>query len=54
MDKERNIIVGVGSISLSTTDGENHALIAGGEKIMLSLMELENLHDAIHAFMVAQ
>ena len=27
MDKERSIIVGVGGISLSTTDGENHTLI---------------------------
>ena len=54
MDKDRSIIVGVGSISLSTTDGENHNLIAGGEEITLSTPELDNLHDAIHAYMVAQ
>lgn len=54
MDKERNIIVGVGSISLSTTDGESHSLIAGGEEITLSTLKLENPHDAIHAYMVAQ
>lgn len=54
MDKERSIIVGVGSISLSTTDGENHTMIAGGEEIILSRMELDNLHDALHAYMVAQ
>ena len=54
MDKERSIIVGVGSISLSTTDGENHTLIAGGEEITLSTPELDNLHEAICMYLVAQ
>lgn len=31
MDGPKNILVAVGSISLSTEDGDVHTLIAGGE-----------------------
>lgn len=54
MDSPKNILVAVGSISLSTEDGDVHTLIAGGESCELSTLELHNMHDAIHSYLVAQ
>lgn len=49
-DDRKQVIVGVGPISLSTEDGETHLLVAAGESSELSTMELDCLHSAIHAY----
>ena len=54
MVEKKYVIVGVGRICLTTEDGETHNLIVGGEEIALNSLELDNLHDAIHAYLVAQ
>ena len=54
MEKERNIIVGVGSIRLSTTDGENHTIVAGGKEITLNTLELDILHEAVCKYLIKQ
>lgn len=49
-DDKKSVIVGVGPIGLSTDDVEACTLVAGGESIDLTSMELKCLHSAIHAF----
>jgi len=53
MVDEHNVIVAVGSTSLTTTDGSYHTLLVGDMEIALSSMELDNLHTAIHAYLTA-
>ena len=48
-DDKTNVLVGVGSIGLSTDDGENHTLVVGDAVVDLTSMELDCLHTAIHA-----
>ena len=53
MDSPMNVLVAVGSISLSTEDGDVHLLVAGGESVELSTPELDCLASALNSYFEA-
>lgn len=53
MGDVKQVLVAVGSISLSTEDGDVHTLVAGGEAIELSRLELDCLASALNSYFEA-
>lgn len=48
--KDKNIIVGVGDICFSTSDGDNHTLMAGGTEVVLSTLDIGCLKTAVDSY----
>lgn len=48
--KDKNIIVVVGDICFSTSDGDNHTLMSGGTEVVLSTLDIGCLKTAVDSY----
>lgn len=53
MEKSKSIIVGVGDICFSTSNGSDHTMMAGGTEVVLSTLDISCLKTAVDSYVRA-